>query len=95
MLEFHIENIFGNQVFTQSVGIPFGTNCDPLLADQVCILMRQNIFKKPLYEEEKYLAVALNSKFRYIDEVLSIEKTYFHLYVNPIYPSELEIKCTT
>ena len=36
MLEFLIDNIFvvfGNQVFQQSVGIPMGTNCAPLLAD--------------------------------------------------------------
>lgn len=36
MLEFLIDNIylvFGNQVFQQSVGIPMGTNCAPLLTD--------------------------------------------------------------
>jgi len=36
MLEFLIDNIFvvfGDQVFQQSVGIPMGTNCTPLLAD--------------------------------------------------------------
>jgi hypothetical protein len=36
MLEFFIDNIYvvvGGQVFQQSVGIPIGTNCAPLLAD--------------------------------------------------------------
>ena len=36
MLGFLVDNIyvvFGNQVFQQSVGIPMGTNCAPLLAD--------------------------------------------------------------
>ena len=36
MLEFLIENIFvmfGGRVFQQTVGIPMGTNCAPLLAD--------------------------------------------------------------
>merc|ERR1712148_15503 len=36
MLEFLIDNIFvmfGDQVFQQTVGIPMGTNCAPLLAD--------------------------------------------------------------
>jgi hypothetical protein len=35
MLEFLIENIFvvDSQVFQQSVEIPMGTNCAPLLAD--------------------------------------------------------------
>jgi hypothetical protein len=36
MLGFLVDNIyvvFGDQVFQQSVGIPMGTNCAPLLAD--------------------------------------------------------------
>jgi hypothetical protein len=36
MLEFLIDNIFvffGGRVFQQTVGIPMGTNCTPLLAD--------------------------------------------------------------
>jgi hypothetical protein len=36
MLEFLIDNIFvlfGGRVFQQTVGIPMGTNCAPLLAD--------------------------------------------------------------
>ena len=36
MLDFLVDNIyvvFGDQVFQQTVGIPMGTNCAPLLAD--------------------------------------------------------------
>ena len=36
MLEFLIDNIFAmfsGRVFQQTVGIPMGTNCAPLLAD--------------------------------------------------------------
>jgi hypothetical protein len=36
MLGFLVDNIYvvsGNQVFQQSVGIPMGTNCAPLLAE--------------------------------------------------------------
>ena len=36
MLEFLVDNIFvvfAGKVFQQVVGIPMGTNCDPLLAD--------------------------------------------------------------
>ena len=36
MLEFLIYNIYvvlGDQVFQQTIGIPMGTNCAPLLAD--------------------------------------------------------------
>jgi hypothetical protein len=36
MLGFLIDNIFvvfGNKIFQQTVGVPMGTNCAPLLAD--------------------------------------------------------------
>ena len=36
MLEYLIDNIFvefGGHIFQQSIGIPMGTNCAPLLAD--------------------------------------------------------------
>lgn len=41
-------------------------------------------------------AVALNSTFIYRDDVLSINKSYFHFYVNSIYiiSNELEVKDT-
>ena len=43
MHEFLIDNkfvIFGGRVFQQTVGIPMGTNCAPLLADLFFIRMR-------------------------------------------------------
>jgi hypothetical protein len=48
-----------------------------------------------LHEKNKPLAVAFNSTFRYIDDVLSINNDLFHSYLDSIYPSELEIKDTT
>jgi hypothetical protein len=57
MLGFLVNNIFvvfGNQVFEQSVGIPMGTNCAPLLADLFLysyeaefVLKKQNILPYP------------------------------------------------
>ena len=98
MLEFLIDNIyvvFGNQVFQQSVGIPMGTNCAPLLADLFLYSYEAEFIQKLVREKNKSLAVAFNSTFRYIDDVLSINNCYFHTYVDSIYPSELEIKDTT
>lgn len=48
-----------------------------------------------MQEKIKALAVAFNSKFRYINDVSFINNCYFHSYVNTIYLSELEIKYTT
>jgi hypothetical protein len=98
MLEFLIDNIFvlfGDQVFQQSVGIPMGTNCAPLLADLFLYSYEAEFIQKLLHEKKKSLAVSFNSTFRYIDDVLSINNNQFHSYVDSIYPSELEIKDTT
>jgi hypothetical protein len=70
MLEYLIDNIFvvvGGQVFQQSVGIPMGTNCAPLLADPLLYSYEAEfIKKKPLREKKTSLAVAFK----------------FHTYVN-------------
>ena len=98
MLDFLIDNIyvvFGDQVFQQTVGIPMGTNCAPLLADLFLYSYEAEFIQKLVREKNKTLAVAFNSTFRYIDDVLSINNVNFHSYVNSIYPCELEIKDTT
>jgi hypothetical protein len=51
--------------------------------------------QKLLHEKKKSLAVAFNSIFRCIDDVLSINNNHFHSYVDSIYPNELETKDTT
>jgi hypothetical protein len=98
MLGFFIDNIFivfHNKIFQQTVGILMGTNCVPLLADLFLYSYEAEFIQKLLHEKNKPLAVAFNSTFRYIDDVLSINNDQFHSYVDSIFPSELEIKDTT
>jgi hypothetical protein len=98
MLEFLIDNIdvvVGGQVFQQSVEIPMGTNCALLLADLFLYSYKAEFIQKLLHEKKKSFAVAFNSTFRYIDDVLSITNNHFHSYIDSIYPNELEIKDTT
>jgi hypothetical protein len=71
-----------------------GTNCAPLLANLLLYSYEAEFIQKILHEN-KPLAVAFNSTFRYIDDVLAINNDQFHSYVDSIYPSELEIKYTT
>lgn len=54
------------------------------------IQMKQNFNQKLMQEKDKTLVVALNSIFRYIDDVLSINNSYFHSYINSIYLSKLD-----
>jgi hypothetical protein len=70
------------------------TNCALLLADLFSYSYETEFIKKILHDKNKPLAVAFNSTFRYIDNVLSIYNDQLHSYVDSIYPSELEIKNT-
>jgi hypothetical protein len=98
MLEFLIDNIFvmfGGRVFQQTVGIPMGTNCAPLLADLFLYLYEADFIQGLLKKNEKKLARSFNFTFRYIDDVLSRNNSRFGDFVDRIYPIELEIKDTT
>ena len=98
MLNFLIDNIFVKfdvQIFQQSVGIPMGTNCAPLLADLFLYSYEAEFVQNLIKNGQKMLAQYFNFTFRYIDDVLSLSNPKFGDYVHLIYPSELEIKDTT
>ena len=98
MLEFLIDNIFvifGGRVFQQTVGIPMGTNCAPLLADLFLYSYETDFIQEPLKKNEKKLDRSFNFTFRYIDDALSLNNSRFGDFVDRIYPIELDIKDTT
>jgi hypothetical protein len=81
MLEFLIDIIYvvvGGHVFQQYVGIIMGTSCAPLLADLFLYSYEAECIQMLLHEKKKSLAVAFNSTFRFIDDVLSINNNHFH-----------------
>jgi hypothetical protein len=56
MLEFLIDNIFvifGERVFQQTVGIPMGTNCAPLLTDLFLYSYEADFIQGLLKKNEK------------------------------------------
>jgi hypothetical protein len=56
MLEFLIDNIFAifdGRVFQQTVGIPMGTNCVPLLADLFLYSHEADFIQELLKKREK------------------------------------------
>ena len=98
MLEFLIDNIFvffGGRVFQQTVGIPMGTNCTPLLADLLLYSYEADFIQWLLKKNEKKLTRSFNFTFRYIDDALSLNNSRFGDFVDRIYPIELEIRDTT
>ena len=98
MLEIFMDNIFvmfGGCVFQQTVGIPMGTNCTPLLTDTFLYLYEADFIQGLLKENGKKLARSFNFTFRYIDDVLSLNNSRIGDFVDRLYPIELEIKDTT
>ena len=98
MLAFLIDNIFvefAGQIFRQTIGIPMGTNCAPLLADLFLYSYEADFIQTLLSRKQKKLAQKFNFTYRYIDDVLSINNPEFINNIVQIYPTELEIKDTT
>jgi hypothetical protein len=98
MLEFLIDNIFvffGGRVFQQTVGIPMGASCAPLLADLFLYLYEGDFMQGSLKKNERKLGGSFNFTVRYLDDVLSLNNSRFGDYVDRIYPIELEVKDTT
>ena len=99
MLEYLIDNIFvefGGRIFQQTIGIPMGTNCAPLLADLFLYSYDAEFVQSLLQAGKKHLAQQFNFTYRYIDDVLSLKKTKFAEYLEFIYQlRKREIKETT
>ena len=98
MQEYLINNIFvefGGRISQQTIGIPMGTNCAPLLADLFSYSYKAEFVQSLLKAGKKNLAQQFNFAYRYIDDVLSLKNTKFAEYPKFIYPCELEISETT
>ena len=88
MLEFLVDNIFvvfGGKVFQQIIGIPMGTNCAPLLTDIFLYPYEAEFIQSLLSTGKKKIASQFNFTYRYIDDVLSINKPDFDNYLGQMY----------
>ena len=89
MLEFIVDNIFvvfAEKVFQQTVGIPMGTNCAPLLADIFLYSHEAGFIQYFLSMGKKHLASRFNLTYRYIDDILSINNREYENYLGQMYP---------
>ena len=92
MLEFLIDTIFpmfGGHVFQQTVGMPLGTTCAPLLADLFLYSYETDFIQRFLKKNQKKLAPSFNFTFRYMNN------SRLGDFVDHIYPIELEKKNIT
>ena len=92
-LHYLLDNIslrFGSKLYRQSVGIPMGTNCAPLVADLFLFCYERDFML--LCQTD--IIEAFNSTSRYLDDLLNIDNPYFEQMVGQIYPTELQLNKT-
>ena len=82
-------------MFQQTIGVPVGTNCAPLLADLFLHAYEADFLQRLLKNKDFFLAQTFNSSFCYIDDVLSLDNFRFSDYLHRIYPNEFQVKDTT
>ena len=93
-LTFLLDNIFirfGTKLYRQVVGIPMGTNCAPLVADLFLFCCERDFLKSLSDGKQADVIDALNTKSRYLDDILNINNVYFDNMVSQIYHSELQL----
>ena len=82
-LHYLLDNIFirfGSKLYRQTVGIPIGTNCAPLVADLILFCYERDIMLSLSVNNQTDIIEAFNSTSRYLDEM-----------VGQIYPTELQL----
>ena len=83
---------FGTKLYRQIVGIPLGTNCAPLVADDLFLFCYERDFMTSLSDvKQAEIIKAFKSTSRYLDELLNIDNPYFEGMVNSIYSPELQL----
>lgn len=95
MLEFFRDSTYKNQDLQQSEGISMGTGAQLVPIGPVSVFIWSRIYSNTYTWKTKSFAVAFDSAYRYIDDVLSVNNCYFYTYGNSIYSSEFEKKNTT
>ena len=98
MTEFLVDNIYvkiGVQLFRQTVGIPMGTNCAPLLADLFLYSYENEVLDKLIKKGKRKLARKFGLPCHYIDILISFKDKRFKEFTSDIYSKELTISETT
>ena len=93
-LVYLLDNIFirfGTKLYRQTIGIPMGTNCAPLVADLFLFCYERDFMKSLSRENQADIIEAFNSTSRYLDDLLNIDNIYFDQMVDRIYPTELQL----
>ena len=77
------------KLYRQTIGIPMGTDCAPLVADLFLFCYERDFMKSLSRENQADIIEAFNS--RYLDDLLNIDNIYFDQMVDRIYPTVLQL----
>ena len=94
-IHYLIDNIFvtlGGLTFRQTIGIPMGTDCAPLLAELFLFTYEHDFMLR--LRREPHKACQFSSTARYIDDLIALNNPDFAEHIRDIYPPELELKRT-
>ena len=77
---------FSTKLFRQTVGIPMGANCAPLVADLFLFCYERDFMISLSVENQSEIIEAFSSTSRYLDDLLNIDNTYFDGLISQSYP---------
>ena len=95
MIKFLVDNVslrFSKQLFRQTVVIPMGTKCVPLL-DELFLYPYENEFV--IKDGKRKLAAKFDLSYCYIVDLISFNNERFKEFISDIHPQELTISETT
>ena len=82
---------FEGMVDQQIVGIPFGTNSAPFIAD-LFLFCYEREFMSHLHKSKKYdLIDTCNDTFRYLDDIFTINNPEVEKHIPDIHPTEPQL----
>jgi hypothetical protein len=96
IFDFLIDNVYvanGNTLYRQSVGIPMGTNCGPVVANLYLYAYESKFIDGLIQNNQTETAKKFHTTFRFIDDVLSLDNNAFRN--SRIYPPGLTLNETT
>ena len=82
---------FGTKLYSQVVGIYRGANCAPLVADLFLVCYERDFMMYLSDDKQADIIDAVNTRSRYLDDILNINNVYFDNTVSQIYHSELQL----
>ena len=82
---------FGTKLYRQTICIPMGTNCAPVIANFFRFSYERDFMKSFPRENQADIIDAFNSTSRYLDNLLNIDNIYFEQMVDRIYSKELQL----